>query len=187
MSIASAQAAEARRRAATTVGYYNLQLGPTAWNFGAALGVDYNSNVYDTESHPQGDFIFRPQINTRMVWPISDQNSINLALGGGYSAYVNNPRLDRAFITPGSELSFDIYAGDFWIKMHDRFSITENTYQDPTVAGSGNYSQFQNALGVATVWDLNEAIVRVGYDHVNYELLNGGNGQNFGGQPSGYS
>jgi hypothetical protein len=122
-----------------------------------------------------------------MLWPVSDQNSINLALGGGYSAYVNNPRLDRAFITPGSELSFDLYVGEFWINLHDRFSITENSYQDPTVVGSGNYSQLQNALGVATAWDLNKVIVRVGYDHVNYDSLTGGNGQNSGGQPGGYS
>ena len=170
MSIASEQAAEARRRAATTIGYYNLKLGPTAWNFGTGLEVDYNSNVNLTESNPEGDFIFRPQINTRMLWPVSEMNSINLALGGGYSAYVKNPRLDQAFITPGSELSFDLYAGDFWINLHDRFSITENNYQDPSVANSGNYSQFQNALGVATVWDLNKAIVRAGYDHVNYDI-----------------
>ena len=187
MSIASAEAAEARSKAASTIGYYNLKLGPTAWNFGAGLGVQYNSNVNNVESNPEGDFIFSPQINTRMVWPVSDQNSINLALGAGYSAYVNNPNLDRFFITPGSELSFDLYAGDFWINLHDRFSITENSYQDPTVAGTGQYSQFQNALGVATTWDLNKAIVRVGYDHVNYESLSGGNGQNSGGQPSGYS
>jgi hypothetical protein len=187
MSIASAEAAEARRRAATTVGYYNLKLGPTAWNFGAGLGVEYNSNVYNTESDPQGDVIFRPQINTRMVWPVSDQNSINLALGGGYSAYVNNPRLDRYFISPDSELSFDLYVGEFWINLHDRFTITENSYQDPTVAGSGNYSQLQNALGLTTAWDLNKGIVRVGYDHVNYDSLSGGNGQSAGGQPSGYS
>ena len=187
MSIASAQAAEARRGAAKTIGYYNLKLGPTAWNFGAGLGVSYNSNVNNTESNAQGDFIFSPQLNTRMLWPVSDINSINLALGAGYSAYVKNPQLDRAFITPGSELSFDLYAGDFWINLHDRFSITENSYQDPTVAGSGNYSQFQNALGVATTWDLNKAVVRAGYDHVSYDALTGGNGQNSGGQPSEYS
>jgi hypothetical protein len=121
-----------------------------------------------------------------MVWPVSDQNTINLALGAGYSAYVNNPVLDRAFITPGSGLSFDLYTGDFWINLHDRFSITENSYQDPTVTGTGDYAQFQNALGVAALWDLNKAIVRVGYDHVNYDSLSG-NGQNSGGQPSGYS
>ena len=66
MSLASAEAAAARRRAASTVGYYNLKLGPTAWNFGAGLGVDYNSNVNYTESNPEGDFIFRPEIRTRM-------------------------------------------------------------------------------------------------------------------------
>jgi hypothetical protein len=187
MSIASAQAAEARQRAATTIGYYNLKLGPTAWNFGAGLGTEYNSNVNLTESNPEGDFIFTPQINTRMLWPVSEVNSINLKLGAGYSAYVKTSQNDRAFITPDSELSFDLYAGDFWINLHDRFSITENNYQDPTVTGSGNYSQFQNALGVATTWDLNKAVVRAGYDHVNYDPLNGSTGQNSGGQPSGYS
>jgi hypothetical protein len=187
MSIASEQAAEAQHKAATSVGYYNLQLGPTAWNFGAGLGMQYESNVYLTEDNPQGDIIFSPQINTRMLWPVSDQNSINLALGGGYQAYVENPKLDRFFITPNSELSFDLYAGDFKIDLHDRFSILENTYQDPTVVGSGNYSQLQNALGVATVWDLNKGIVNFGYDHVNYDSLNGGNVQNASGQPSGYS
>ena len=187
MSIASEQAAEARRKAAATVDYYNLQLGPTAWNFTAGLEGDYNSNVYSTEDNPQGDFIFRPQMNTRMLWPVSDVNSINLALGGGYQAYVNNPKLDRAFITPDSELSFDLYAGDFWINLHDRFSITENTYQDPTVVGTGNYSQIQNALGVATTWDLNKVTVKAGYDHVNYETTTSGSGANSGGQPSGYS
>jgi len=187
MSIASAEAAEARHKTASTIGYYDLKLGPTAWNFGTGLEVDYNSNVYNTEFNPEGDFIFRPQVNARMLWPVSDQNSINLALGGGYSAYLQHSALDRAFITPGSELSFDLYAGDFWINLHNRFSITENTYQDPTVVGSGNYSQLQNALGVATTWDLNKATVKFGYDHVNYDSLSGGNAENFGGQPSGYS
>ena len=187
MSIAGADAAEARHKAASTLGYYNLKLGPTAWNFGAGLGMDYNSNVNNTEYNPETDLIFSPRINTRMLWPVSSQNSINLALGGGYSAYLKNPNLDRLFITPGSELSFDLYAGDFLINLHDRFSISENSYQDPTVVGTGNYSQLQNALGFTTTWDLNKAIVKFGYDHVNYDSLNGGNAQNSGAQPSGSS
>src|ERR1035438_6109508 len=86
MSMASAEAAAAQRKAASTIDYYNLKLGPTAWNFQAGLETDYNSNVNNTENNPEGDFIFRPQINTRMLWPLSDRNSINLALGAGYSA-----------------------------------------------------------------------------------------------------
>ena len=40
MSIASAEAAEARHKTASTIGYYDLKLGPTAWNFGTGLEVD---------------------------------------------------------------------------------------------------------------------------------------------------
>ena len=187
MSIASAQAAEARRRAAATVGYYNLKVGPTGWRFSSGLGVDYNSNVNYTEENPEGDFIFRPEVRTRMIWPISEKNSINLAFGGGYSAYVKYSNLDRFFILPGSELSFDVYSGDFWINLHDRFSITEYSYQDPTVAGSGNYSQLENAVGPSVVWDLNKGIAKVGYDHVNFDSLTGSGSQNSNQRPSGYS
>jgi hypothetical protein len=175
--MASAEAAAAQRRAASTIGYYNLKLGPTTWNFNAGLGVDYNSNVNNTEYNPEGDFIFRPQFNTRMLWPLTDMNSLNLALGAGYSAYVNNQQLDRLYLTPGSGLSYDIYVGDFWINLHDRFSITENSYQDPTVTGTGDYSQLQNALGTTVLWDLNKVMLKFGYDHINFVSLPSNSGQ----------
>jgi hypothetical protein len=168
MSLASAAAAEDRQKAASSFGYYNLKLGPTAWSFSATLGVDYNDNVNYTETNPEGDIIFRPQINARSMWPVSDQNSINFSLGAGYSAYMQHTDLSQFFITPNSGLSFDMYVGDFWINLHDRFSLTEDTYQDPSVAGSGGYSQFQNVIGVAPLWDLNKIQLRSGYDHLNY-------------------
>ncbi len=179
MSMAGAQAAEAQHRAITTPGYYNLELGPTYWNFGTGFSVQYESNINLTETNRLSDFIFTPQISTRMLWPVSDKNSINLALNVGYSTYLQHSELDRLFISPrqGSELSFDFYAGDFWINLHDRFSITEAPYQDPTVANSGNYSQFQNAAGVTTTWDLNKVILKSSYDHVDNLPLQGSQGQ----------
>ena len=177
MSLTSAQAAEARRRAAAAVGYYNLKIGPTAWRFGASLGLEYNDNVVLREDNQEGDFIFRPQINTQMLWPITDKNALNLSLGAGYSAYIEHPDLSRIYITPGSELSFDLYVGDFWINLHDRISISEYSYQDPTVTGTGNYSRLENALGLAATWDLNKILVRGGYDHVDYIALSGNSGQ----------
>lgn len=108
MSMAGADAAAAQRKAASTIDYYNLRVGPTAWNFQAGLETDYNSNVNNTENNPEGDMIFRPQINTRMLWPVTDQNTINLAVGAGYSAYLKNQQLDQLFLTPGSGLSFDV-------------------------------------------------------------------------------
>jgi len=171
LSMAGEAAAAAQRRAASTSGYYNLKLGPTAWNFGAGLGMEYNSNVNNTEDDPEGDLLFRPQINTRMLWPVTDQNSINLALGAGYWMYLSHSDLNRLFLTPDSGLSFDLYVKDFRINFHDRFSITEYSYQDPTLAGTGDYSQFENALGTWVLWDLNKALLRFGYDHVDYVSL----------------
>ncbi len=182
MSMASAEAAEGRRKAATTIGYYNLHVGPTAWRFGAGLGLQFNDNVNLSQNNPQSDLALTPQINTEMLWPITDKNAINLTVGVGYSAYVQHPELDRIFVAPGTELSFDLYVGDFWFNFHDRISITQNAYQDPTVTGTGSYSQLQNALGASALWDLNKVILRSGYDHVNYLALAGS-----GGQPNGQS
>ena len=171
MSIASEESARARRGAASTVGYYNLTIGPTLWKFGAGLGMEYTDNVNLSESDSEGDFSFRPQANTEMLWPITDKNSLNLKVGAGYAAYVKRTDLDRLFVTPGSELSFDVYVGDVWINLHDRFSITENAFQDPTVNGTGDFARLENAVGASALWDLNKVILRLGYDHVNYISL----------------
>lgn len=171
LSLAGADAAEARHKAASTLGYYNLKLGPAALRFGSSLGVEFNDNVNNTATNLEGDVSFRPSISTQLLWPLTDQNGLTLNIGAGYSFYVKHPNLDQLFLTPGSELSFDIYAGDFWINLHDRFSITENSYTDPTVVGTGDYSQFQNALGTTVTWDLNKFVVKAGYDHVTYIAL----------------
>ena len=182
MSLASAEAAEARRKNSTTVGYYNLQLGQTYWRFSGALGAEYDSNVTLRQNQAQSDYILRPEIDINLLVPVSDQNSLNVAVGAGYSAYVMHSELRRYYITPNTEMSFDVYVGDFWINLHDRISVSENSYQDPTVAGDGGYSQLQNAAGVAVVWDLNKLVLHGGYDHVDYSTLSGG-----GGRPDGVS
>ncbi len=79
LSLASAEAAEARRRAAATLGYYNLKLGPTAWRLGASLGTEWSDNIRLEGQNPKSDFLFRPEMTARMLWPISDKNSINLS------------------------------------------------------------------------------------------------------------
>lgn len=171
MSLAGAEAARARREAGSRTDLYDLHLGPTWWAFGAGLGVDFSDNLRGTAVNQETDASFRPEIDTQMRWPVSDVNTLNLSVGAGYVFYVMHPEYDRPFITPGSELSFDIYAGDFWINVHDRFSIQENGYLDPTVTGIGDYERLDNAAGLSVTWDLNKIIAKVGYDHVNYMAL----------------
>ena len=173
LSLAGAEAAEARSKAATKLDYYNLKVGPAAFNFGTALGMEYNNNVSLAPGNAKSDLILRPEIDTHLLWPVTDKNSLNLELDGGYSIYALNAGLNGYFIRPGTELSFDVYVGDLWLNFHDRLSVMEDAYQDPTVTGTGDYSRLENSLGANGVWDLNKLALQLGYDHVNYISVRG--------------
>lgn len=167
MSLAGDVAAERQRQAVNTIGYYNLLWGPVAWRFSSGLGFDYNDNVHLQSQNQEGDFIFRPNLNTQIHWPVTQKNSLDVSLGVGYSFYATHSELNQSYVNPGSGLSFNIYAGDCVINMHDRISITENAYQNPTAGGNGNYAQVENAAGASALWDLNKLVAHLGYDHVN--------------------
>ncbi len=177
MSLVGAEAARLRREAASRTDYYDLQLGPTAWSFGAGLSLQYNDNLRCTSSNQQQDLITRPEIDAQMRWRVSDINTLNFYLGAGYAVYATHSEYNRPFVTPGSELSLDLYVGAVWINVHDRFSIVENGYLDPTVTGIGDYERLDNAAGVTTTWDLNKILAKLGYDHVSYIQLGGTQGQ----------
>jgi len=182
MSLSGEAAEQARKSAAATPDYYNIRLGPTVWSFAAGLDFEENDNIRFDSHDAKADLALRPQLDSRMDWRVSDKNSINLALGAGYSAYLQHSELDRFFVAPGSELSLDLYAGDLWFNFHERLSITKNAYEDPTVVGSADYSQLQNTAGLTGTWDLNKLVLKLGYDHADYSELTGG-----GGVPDGQS
>jgi hypothetical protein len=108
-----------------------------------------------------------------MLWPITDQNILHFGVGVGYRAYASHSELDRLFITPGTALTYDLYLGPVWINLHEQLSISDDAVTDPTVSGTGNYSQFQNAIGATATWDMSKVLLRLGYDHANYQTLEG--------------
>jgi hypothetical protein len=177
ISLAGDLAAEAQKQAESAIGYYNLLTGPVAWRFSSGLETDYNDNVRLQSRDAQSDFIFRPNANVQMHWPITQLNDLNMSLTAGYSAYVQHSDLDQFFVNPGSGISFNIYAGDFVINLHDQISITENAYQNQSASGNATYAALQNTAGVNALWDLNKAVMTLGYDHGNYLALNSSQGQ----------
>jgi len=72
------------RRRPAAGGEFNwlLQLlwGPVAWRFSSGLAVDYNDNVRYQAQNAQGDFIFRPNVNAQMHWPVTQVNDLNLSV-----------------------------------------------------------------------------------------------------------
>ncbi|MEI9962791.1 MAG: hypothetical protein WDM76_17245 [Limisphaerales bacterium] len=175
ISTAGDLAAEARKQSKNTIGYYNLLLGPTAWRFSSGLGLEYNDNVRLQQNNGEGDFIFRPNLNTQMHWPVTEKNSLDVALGVGYSAHLKDQSQNQLNISPGSGISFDIYVGDWAFNLHDRISISQNTYETPGV--NTTTASLENTAGANALWDLNKVVVTFGYDHGNFVSLNSGPAQ----------
>src|SRR2546423_1996014 len=184
-SLAGEAAAEARRQSIDKIPY-NLQVGPIKFRFSATLGVEYNDNVNLAEdssavflsptgpivvtTSPQEDVILRPQINLDALWPITQLNTLRLDIGIGHSFYLDHSNYDTnsVLIPPGSQLAFDIFVGDFRINLHDRFSLEQDPVAEVALSNVADYGRFQNTAGVSVLWDLNQAVVTLGYDHYNF-------------------
>ncbi len=178
ISMAGDLAAASRQQAASSLGYYNLLVGPTAWRFSSGLGLEFNDNVR-LQQNAQSDLIFKPSVDADLHWPVTQKNSLDVSLGVGYSEYVQHQDLSQFFITPGSGLSFDVFVGDFKINLHDRITISENAYENTGASGNNqNLESLENTLGTSALWDLNQVVANFGYDHVNYvSLTQGASGQ----------
>jgi hypothetical protein len=172
MSLAGDVAATAHRQAQDTVGYYNLLWGPMALRFSAAESTEYNDNARSS-SQASGDLIFRPSASLQANWPVTEWNTLNLDLTAGYSFYTQSRDLNQFYLSPGSGLSFDIHVQDWVFTLHDRAHVSENTYENPTYTGRQNEASLENDAGITGLWDLNQTVVNVGFDHVNYTSLAG--------------
>jgi len=168
-SLAGEAAAEARRQDIEHIPY-NLLMGPIRFRVSATLGVEYNDNINLAEVNTQEDVIIRPQVNVNAIWPVTQLNTLRLDLGLGYAFYIDHSNADTngVLISPGSQLAFDIFIGDFRINFHERPSLQQDTIAELALSNVVDYGRFQNTVGVSVLWDLNKAVVTLGYDHYTY-------------------
>ncbi len=184
-SLAGEAAAEARRQSIDKIPY-NLQLGPIKFRFSATMGVEYNDNINLAEdgsalflsptgpilvtTKPQSDIILRPQVNVNALWPITQLNTLKVDIGLGYAFYLDhsNYNTNGVLLSPGSQIAFDIFVDDFRINIHDRFSLEQDPVAEVALSNVADYGRFQNTAGVSVLWDLNKAVVTLGYDHYNF-------------------
>lgn len=151
-----------------TAGWGNIRLGQMKMDLSTALLVEASDNVLYQETDPKSDIILSPSMGLRMLYPVTDKNLLTLGAGVGYAFYLDNGENDYLFLTPDSDLSFDVYAGDFVINLHDRFHYTQEVASQPSLSGRGTYGRFDNSIGSLVTWDLNKAVIQFNYDHLIY-------------------
>jgi len=172
-SLAGEASAEARRQEVDRIPY-NLLAGPIRFRLSATVGVEYNDNVNFAEVDTQQDFIFRPLVNLNALWPVTQLNTLRLDIGLGYAFYADHSEYNTngILLTPNSQLSFDVFVGDFRINFHDRFSLEQDPVGEPALSNVADYGRFQNTIGVSVLWDLNKAVATFGYDHYTFIATN---------------
>jgi hypothetical protein len=150
-SLAGEQTSEARRQDIEHIPY-NLLVGPIRFRISASVGVEYNDNI-NLAQHDgkQDDVIIRPQVNFDAIWPITQLNTLRFDIGIGYSAYIQHSgnNTNGILVTPGSQLAFDIFVGDFRINIHDRMSLQEDPISEGQLSNTADYGRFENTAGIS--------------------------------------
>jgi hypothetical protein len=173
-SLAGEESSEARRQDIEHIPY-NLLVGPVRFRVSATVGVEYNDNInLSQHDEREDDFIFRPQVNFDAIWPITQLNTLRFDLGIGYSIYVQHSgdNTNGILVTPGSQLAFDIFVGDFRINIHDRLSVQQDPITEGQISNTADYGRLENTAGVSVLWDMNKVLLTVGYDHYNFIATN---------------
>jgi len=173
-SLAGEEASEARRQDIEHIPY-NLLVGPIRFRVSATVGVEYNDNInLSQHDEREDDFIIRPQVNFDAIWPITQLNTLRMDLGIGYSIYTQHSgdNTNGILVTPGSQLAFDIFVGDFRINIHDRLSVQQDPITEGQISNTADYGRLENTAGVSVLWDMNKVLLTLGYDHYNFVATN---------------
>jgi len=134
-----------------------------------ALSVQWNDNIYATETDRQSDFIILPTLGILMTYPLTDRNLLQISVTGGYSEYVDHHQLSSWYLSTGSGINFDFYIKDILFNVHDQVSYVQSSSQNlnPQVADTGSYGTFENTAGLSGDWSLKHVDFKLGYDHQN--------------------
>jgi len=180
-SLAGEKAAQALKEAVLAEAQkYNMQLGPVRFQLGAGVQAGYTDNVFYSQTNRMDDFVIEPQANLAAFMQVSEINTLRLSLGLGYEYYVKHSVLNAnaPLVNPDSELAFNLFVGDFRIRLHEKFSYQETLFINTGANGQdllfnfnnvGTFVRWDNLAGFNLDWDLNKFILSAGYNHENFE------------------
>ena len=149
---------------------YNLKLGPIALTASAGFGIDFVDNLNLASTNKTGDIVLSPSLSIQGVWQVTKLNNLDLRMTIGYTKYIDHPNLDTqtALISPDSVIRLNVYVGDIKFVFHEQFSLQEDPVASGGVSGVAKFGRFVNTIGVTGLWDLNDVVWSLGYDHYNF-------------------
>lgn len=149
---------------------YNFALGPVRFGVAVGVGIEFNDNIQLSDKNRESDMIFRPLINIDASWPISETNTLRLAIGASYAKYFDHSEYDTGglLVSPTSAIALGIQVGAVKITVRDRFSYQEEPFDVAPLSNIANYRRYENQAGVELDWPINQMVnFGVGYDHFN--------------------
>lgn len=147
---------------------YTFKSGDFRMLVAPSLGFQWNDNINLSHDQPLSDFIVSPELQLNGSYPFTSRNLIQFNIGLGYDKYVEHDAYSGVRVMSGSAISFDVYIKDFSINLHDRFQYARDTAGEPDVANTGFYGGFNNTAGLSGTWDLEDVVLTLGYDHLNF-------------------
>jgi hypothetical protein len=166
-SLTSDAALEARANQ-TEFQPYTIKSGDFRLLLAPELGFYYNSDISLSSANPLQDFILRPASQITATYPVGKRNLLRIDVNVGYNQYLEHTDLSTVTIKSGSLVSFDLYLGDFWINLHDRFSYTRDPGAEAAIANTAVYGGLANTVGFSVTRDFLNFVPSLGYDHYNF-------------------
>lgn len=174
-SLAGADVAESRILSIEEQNY-NLRVGPVKFSMTASAGLEYVDNISYSDRNRTSDEVARVELDIHALYPVTKLNTLSLNLGVGFVSYLEHSDATNSniFITPGSDVSFDVFVADvFRVNFHDRFDLRQDPIDEPSLSNVTSFARFTNTAGVTVTADLNTLVLTAGYDHFNYLTLGG--------------
>ncbi len=148
-----------------------IRWGPATFDVSVSYALDATDNSTFEETDRQKDLIQRPMVNLGVLLQISPRSRLDFRTGVGYEDYIDNTSEDRLFITPGSELAFDVRAGKGVVTVFDRFEYTQDVAEQGAIAGEGSVPRFENRVGLRSIWQFDNWVYQAGFAHLNVLVL----------------
>jgi hypothetical protein len=155
---------------------YNLKWGQATGRFHGSIQTEFNDNI-NLSRDGLSDVIFSPQVGVGFIWPISQNNNMQLDLGLGYRWYLKHSELNAVNITPDTRWHFQFKVKDVTLMVHDAFRTTIDPVERPELSGTSgntaNFRRFNNDAGIQGTWNYNTHLsFSAGYDYVIDRSLN---------------